>query len=149
MTISELAGRYRLASWRRTDGSEPFGPHPKGVLTYGSDGQMSVMFSASKRVPIGLPLDELMEVKSRLKRPWTLLGSGLIGGLKRYIDGVSNFMAYSGTYEVDGTTVRHHLDLSLIADWEGTELERSFVLDGDSLTLVAPEGDILVWQRDS
>ncbi len=90
-----------------------------------------------------------MEVKSRLKRPWTLLGSGLIGGLKRYIDGVSNFMAYSGTYEVDGTTVRHHLDLSLIADWEGTELERSFVLDGDSLTLVAPEGDILVWQRDS
>ncbi len=110
---------------------------------------MSVLFCASEREQIGLPLNELMEVKSRLKRPWTLVGSGLLGGLKRYIGGVSNFMAYSGTYEVEGTTVRHHLDLSLIADWEGSELKRSFVLDGDRLTLVSPEGDTLVWQSDS
>lgn len=83
-----------------------------------------------------------------LKKPWKLVGSReVLAAFKRYINGVSNFMAYAGTYTLDASTVTHHLDLALIPDWEGTDLVRSAKVEGDTLTLKTPEGDALIWTR--
>ena len=148
MTESELVGSFDLVSWRRTDGTEPFGPDPRGHLWYGPDGRMAVQFASANREPIGLPMDRLMELKPMLKKPWQLLAHReLLSAFKRYLAGVSNFMAYGGTYEVKGSTVVHCVELALIPDWDGQDLVREAEKRGDTLALTTPDGDTLIWAR--
>lgn len=148
MSDGQLVGLYDLKSWRRSDGTEPFGADPKGRLWYGADGHMSVQFAASDRTPLGMSLDRLMKLKPMLKTPWKVIANrDLVPALKRFVNGVSNFAAYAGTYEFDGTTVTHRVDIALVPDWEGTDLAREAELDGTTLTLTTPEGDALVWER--
>jgi hypothetical protein len=144
---SSLAGMYVLESWHRSDGTEPFGSRPSGYLTYGRDGRVSVQIGASDRVPIGLPVERLMEARAMLRRPWKLaFNPEVIGALKRFIRNASSFTAYSGTYEIDGSTVVHHIDLASIPDWEGTDLIRGLERTETGLRLTTPEGDALVWR---
>lgn len=147
MSESSLPGSYVLESWRRRDGTEPFGSHPVGHLTYGTDGRVGVQIGASGRLPIGLPVEALLEARAMLRRPWKLVfRSDVIGALKRFIGNASGFTAYSGTYDVEGSRVVHHVDLATIPDWEGTDLIRDLERDENGLTLTTPEGDALRWR---
>jgi len=45
------------------------------------------------------------------------------------------FAAYCGTYDVEGTTVVHHVALSLFPNWVGADQVRTFTVSGDNLEL--------------
>jgi hypothetical protein len=47
----------------------------------------------------------------------------------------ATYIAYWGTYEVDGDTVVHRLEGSLFPNWVGTELRRTFEIAGQVLVL--------------
>jgi len=46
--------------------------------------------------------------------------------------------AYTGRYEVSGAEVVHHVDTAWNPNWVGTEQQRTFELDGDTLILRTP-----------
>lgn len=47
----------------------------------------------------------------------------------------STFIAYAGTYDVDGDDVVHHVTVSLFPNWVGTAQRRTAQLIGDVLVL--------------
>jgi hypothetical protein len=65
--------------------------------------------------------------------------------------------AYGGTYEFDGKTVQHHIDISWNEAWTGTTVIRELKRDGDKLVYSSPaapfSGDgrmsvvTLVWEK--
>jgi len=66
-------------------------------------------------------------------------------------------VSYTGTYEVRGDTIVHHVDVSWNETWTGTEQTRFYKFDGDRLSLATTpsvdpvEGKMsirtLVWER--
>lgn len=69
--------------------------------------------------------------------------------------GQGGHISYAGPYEVNGDAVRHHIVVCDRPALVGTDLHRTFVLDGDTLiikvartTFGAREGSaILIWSR--
>jgi hypothetical protein len=65
--------------------------------------------------------------------------------------------AYGGTYEFDGRTVQHHIDISWNEVWTGTTVIRELKREGDKLVYSSPaapfSGDgrmsvvTLVWEK--
>ncbi len=47
----------------------------------------------------------------------------------------SSYIAYCGTYEVEGNVVIHRVQMSLFPNWVGSAQERYFELSGDELVL--------------
>src|SRR5690242_21445357 len=73
-------------------------------------------------------------------------------------DAYSTYLAYFGSYELDGDSVVHHIDASLFPNWSGEKQVRPFVAEGDELVLRTPPttGDDgasvvneLVWIREA
>ncbi len=148
MEAADLVGSFELVSWSRADGVEPFGGGAVGCLHYGDDGTMGAHVMKAGRAPIGIPPRELLKARSVLMKPWTIpFHLDVLKALGRYVNASANYVAYSGTYEVQGGQVIHHVELSLIPDWVGTDLVRDFSIDQGLLTLRTPEGDALVWRR--
>ncbi|MBD2306475.1 lipocalin-like domain-containing protein [Chroococcidiopsis sp. FACHB-1243] len=128
------------------DGSiEPdvYGVNPVGYITYTSEGRMMVMFARSDRALFSI------DVKSPLgkdiqKLPFAELAAAF-----------TSFNAYAGTYELNGNTVVHHIEIASIPNRVGTDLVRTFSLNGDRITLKTPptysDGVLkifeLVWER--
>jgi len=138
-----LVGTYKLvASTRKVldtgEVSDRFGKQPSGYINYTSDGRMLVLIVSDKNdrpaPEIGVALSDEQAVK--LFRTMT---------------------AYGGTYEFDGHTVKHHIDISWNQAWTGTTQIRDVQKDGDKLiytTRPAPspvDGKMnvvtLVWQK--
>jgi hypothetical protein len=73
------------------------------------------------------------------------------------IDLFSTMTAYGGTFEFDGRTVKHHVDVLWNQFWTGTTVIRDVVRDGDRLvfrTRPAPNAidgkptiRTLVWEK--
>jgi len=67
----------------------------------------------------------------------------------------STFGAYAGTFRIEADCVIHHVEVSSLQNWVGTDQVRRMKLEGDRLTLWPPpsmlEGEQrafeLVWQR--
>ena len=116
--------------------SDTFGKQPSGYLNYSSDGRMLLVIVSDKNdrpAPKIAPSDEQA---AKLFR---------------------TMAAYGGTYEFDGRTVKHHIDISWNQTWTGTTQIRDVQKDGDKLiytTRPAPspiDGKMsvvtLVWQK--
>lgn len=141
LTTADLVGTWRLLSWQATgeDGStrEPFGAEPLGYVVYTADGRMITTISRGDRAPIG--------------------GDLLSGPETGRLDAFASFIAYSGTYRVEGQDVVHLVEMSLFPDWVGTLQRRSVELsdDGRHLTLSPgrlraggrTERQVLRWER--
>lgn len=66
-------------------------------------------------------------------------------------------VAYGGTYNYDGKTVTHHIDISWNENWTGTDAVREVKLDGNKLmlsTVPTPSPldgrlaiGVLIWER--
>ncbi len=114
----------------------PFGQNPGGFLTYTHDGRMSAMISYGGR-----------------KR---LSSSNLgLAPVEEQAEAYRTFVAYAGRYTLNSDHVIHHVEISSIQDWAGTDLVRSIKFEGERIILVAPPAPVdgglqsfeLIWQR--
>ena len=114
-----LHGTWGLVSFTQTllatgETVDVFGKRPKGFITYGRDGRMMVLMVKDERPT---PPD-----------------------LARITDGeraelFKTMVAYAGTYDVDGGTVTHHLDISWNQVFTGTDQVRNIELDSRRLVM--------------
>lgn len=132
LTIEERNAQGELVT------SLDYGPQPMGLLIYDATGHMSV--HAMRRGRPRLPSDDVhLAPPERAK-------AAFVG-----------YNAYFGTYEVDerAGVVVHHVEGSLIPNWEGTHQRRRFTISGDKLVLEPPPFQAggqqrtrcLTWQR--
>ena len=92
---------------------EPLGVHPTGYISYGSDCRMQVI-----------------EVKDGRKAP-----ANLVPKDAERVALYNSFLAYAGTYSIEGDIVRHHIDASWNQTWIGTTVSRHFKIDGMTLRI--------------
>lgn len=115
MSESKLHGSWRLVSFHtelqdsqvRT---QPWGTTPNGRLIFGTDGRMMVLVTAMAREPGNT--DENLVALFR------------------------TVMAYTGLYRVDGDRFIIDVDSSWNESWNGSEQERFYKLDGDTLAVM-------------
>lgn len=118
---ADLVGTWRLLAWisEGEDGVvHPMGEIPEGVLVYTADGTMITTIGRTGRPPIDG-------------------GDMLAGPVDQRLDAMTTFIAYSGTFRVEGGDVVHDVTVSLFPNWVGTTQRRHVALsaDGRELTL--------------
>jgi Lipocalin-like domain len=136
-----LVGRWQLLSYvgRAEDGSVtyPLGQDAQGSLVYTAGGWMTAQVCAADRP--------------------NLLTDDIRGGNNdERAAAFSTYVAYSGSFEIRGDVVVHHVAMSSFPNWVGSEQTRYFELTGDELLLrTAPMevgGNVLVnelrWHRE-
>jgi Lipocalin-like domain len=126
--VSALVGQWKVVSVDNVhpDGwKEFFGAHPRGTLTFDSDGHyvMVVLLPGQPKVALG---DE---------------GKGT--ETQRQQDAQLPTYTHSGTYTVsdDGKSLTFHVEHANLPDQEGSEFTRPFQLRGDELTYITPTTD--------
>jgi hypothetical protein len=135
----ELTGTYRLisSSTRHLDTGEDIADEgAKGSIMYGADGRMLVLITYGDR-PRAESTAKLTD-HQRIQLFRTML-------------------SYGGTYEFDGKTVTHHVDICSDEVRCGTTFVRDVTVDGDRLTYTTrpqpspSDGKMivitLVWQK--
>ena len=111
---TKLHGSWRLVSFETelqnsTERTQPWGADPKGSLMFGADGRMMVLVTAKTREPGNT--DEKLVALFR------------------------TVMAYTGRYRIDGDRFITKIDACWNEAWNGTEQERLYMLDGDTLEI--------------
>ena len=137
-----VVGSWRLISYETVtaDGvkSLPLGPNIDGLAIYLPNGRVSIQFM-------------------RRDRPKFASGDAWRGTLEEEREALRGFFGYAGRYTLDAarSTVTHHIEISAAPNYVGTDLVRTFSLDGNRLTLRTPQRQLagqtssstLVWQR--
>jgi hypothetical protein len=136
-----LDGTWKLISSHRTIQAtgvtrDSFGANPQGFIMYNRDGQMMVLMTQA-----GRPRADSIEKMTDQQRQQLY----------------SSMIAYAGTYEFDGRTIEHHINISWNELWNGTVQIRDVKKDGDRLIYTTPPGPspidgsigftTLVWER--
>lgn len=109
-------GTWALQSWIAEDletgqKTSPFGEHPQGYLSYGTDCRMyAILVKDDRKPPAALVPTDAEKIE---------LYAGVI--------------SYAGTYAIDGNKVSHRIDTSWNQAWTGTTQEREFKVDGRTL----------------
>lgn len=122
LAAADLIGAWRLRTWVSEDEGGvryPMGELAEGILVYTADGTMITTIGRAG----GPPTD----------------GALGAGPADRSLDSLTTFIAYSGTFRVDGADVVHEVAMSLFTGWIGTTQRRHVALsaDGRELTLSA------------
>lgn len=139
--MADITGRWNIISWEQDydDGRllHPFWEELEGFIRYTEDGDMACMIA-------------------KVARPRFTSGGQWNADDPEKAAAYSSMLAYAGTYDVEGDTVTHHVDLSLFPNWIGGDQRRTFVFRHDgTLALEArledgtPEARTarLVWRR--
>jgi len=132
-----VAGAWRLQSFdeRVADGTfKPrFGPNPVGYLIYTASGRVSATLSGIHRRPFA--------------------SGSTPSAAANCNESVHDFLAYAGKYEIEGSTVFHHIETSVFTNLVGVTLKRGFHLRGDTFEIrtLPPylwgSQSVLVWRR--
>jgi hypothetical protein len=137
----DVIGTYRLVSSERVivatgETEDSYGRNPSGFITYGHDGRMMVIIVRSDRSKPD-SIDRMTD--------------------QQRADLFRSMLAYGGRYEVHGSQIEHHIDISSNELWTGTTVVREVKKEGDRLiytTKPAPfsrDGKVsitkLVWER--
>ena len=133
-----LEGSWHLLAWQiEQDGrvTHPFGEDATGLLHYTEDGGMAACIA-------------------RAGRPRWSTGNPRKAPDSERLAAFESFFHYAGRWRIErdgeGTFVVHSVTHSLNPDFVGSEQRRKVELDGDRLTLSAPEGPRhhrLRWRR--
>ena len=135
-----ITGSWKLVSyWNVTASGEksaPYGEHPTGFLTYTPEGRMSAVLAAEGRKPL-----------SNVDRA--------SAGAAERAEAFSTVTAYAGTYTFTGDKVVHHVQVSVLQNWVGTDLVRLVTFRGDKIILRTEPREVrgvsqmgeLTWQR--
>jgi hypothetical protein len=109
---------FVASEWKRADGkhANPFGEGSVGMLTYASDGYMSVQIMRSNR-------------EASRHAPATLDAA--------FAAAVAGYLAYFGTYEIDDErrVITHTIIASTYPPFVGAQNQRRFEIVGDQLAL--------------
>ena len=115
LTVADLVGTWRLLTWT-SDGEDgvqhPMGERPEGILVYTADGTMITTIGRAGRPPIDG-------------------GDMLAGPEDQRLGDLTTFIAYSGSFRVDGGDVVHDVTMSLFPNWIGTTQRRHVALSAD------------------
>lgn len=121
----KLVGTWDLLSYRVTlaDGQviEPLGPRPRGTGIYTEQGMVAAQLMRTGRPRLG-----------------TARGiAGLDLEPRLLAQAFTGYIAYSGRYVVDALSaiIDHHVECSLVPDWEGTTLRRGYAFENELLVL--------------
>jgi hypothetical protein len=138
-----LIGNWKLLSATETTAkgeinNEPFGPNPKGFLTYTADGRVMAIITYGGR--------KALSINDRVSAP----------GEER-AEAFASMFAYAGRYTLSDERVIHHVEAASVPNWVDTDLVRLVKIEGDHLTLRTPPGQLksgmkmggtaLVWER--
>ncbi len=119
----KLLGAWELVSWRAIYDSgriiSPYGEDAEGRLLYTADGRMAAFLTRAGRAAFET-------------------GEALTADAAEKVAAWDSFFAYSGTYEIEGDTVHHRIDICQYPNWIGDVQSREMVFDGDTLTLKTP-----------
>ena len=128
-SAKDLVGTWTIVS------AEAFGPNPKGVLIFDTNGRYSLMLMRAD-----LPKYASNNRSQGTAEEYKAIGAGSI--------------SYLGTYSVSGSELILRIDSSSFPNWTGTEQKRTnLTLTGDELkyTNTAPSVGgppaVLVWRR--
>ena len=127
--VHQLLGAWALQAWKvtGTDGkmTQPFGEDVLGYLLYAPAGVMSGMSMSAGRPNL----------------PATSVRNGaIVGSPEQATKILSEFSAYSGTFEVDRRAgeVIHHVAVSIIPNWVGRTMRRQVTFERDHMVLSTP-----------
>lgn len=117
---ARLIGSWDLVSFETlVDGqvtSRPLGEGATGRIIYGTDGTVTALLSRAERIwPAG---GEFVAVAPEVRAEAAL-----------------GFVAYTGTFRVDGDRAIHSVTISLYPELIGTDLIRTITFEGDLLLL--------------
>ena len=119
LTAAHLVGTWRLLTWvsEGEDGDlHPMGETPEGILVYTPGGTMITT--------IGAP-----------GRPAIEGGDMQAGPVDARLAAMSSFVAYSGSFHVEGDDVVHDVTMSLFPNWVGSAQRRHVRLSADGRSL--------------
>jgi hypothetical protein len=137
-TAKDLAGTWTLVSVVAEQGgnkTEPFGPHPKGILMVDANGHYVIALARA-----GLP-----KVASNNRTTGTPEeNQAIVGGS----------LTHFGTLAVNAAdkTITFKIETATFPNWDGTEQKRAFTVTGDELTYTVPAASgggtaTTVWKR--
>jgi hypothetical protein len=142
---SRFIGSWRLISFsvQASTGevSYPFGSDARGTLIYTQDGRVCGALWRTGRRSFAVEDQQL-------------------GTPEEYAHAVQTYITYLGRFEVDETarTIAHHIEQSIVPNWNGTTQTRSFEFDDDDRRLRlttppfafggAPIVGVLDWRRE-
>jgi hypothetical protein len=112
------------------------GEDPSGILTYTSDGRMTVVLASGGRPPLSVEDSVAAPAAERA-------------------EAFSTFCAYAGRYTFEGDRITHHVEVSWFQNWVGTDQIRFVKRLGNRLTLSAPSLSVggqqvaaeILWER--
>ena len=140
-----FVGVWKLVSCESRDKTGevqyPYGANPVGRLTYDAAGRMSALLMDPGRRAIGGSSTRGLAASIRGASP---------DDMREILTG---FIAYFGSFDIDESSsgVIHHVQASLIPNWVGTDLRRTYEFSNRTrLILTAPSdrGVVrLVWER--
>ena len=115
----QLYGTWRLIKYTRTivatgETQAVFGKMPVGFVNYGRDGRMMAIVVSEKRSAPTDPVHVTDAERAELYK---------------------TMFAYAGTFDFDGTTITHHVDVSYNQTWTATDLIRKVKFDAGRLIL--------------
>jgi len=123
MSTNPFVGTWRLISneTKETSGeiSHPFGKDATGYVIYTQDGYLALTIMGPNRG--SFPSADIRA-----------------GSLEEKQAAFDSYLTYSGTYEVLGDKVVHHIEQSLFPNWSGADQVRFFQFSGDRLILRTP-----------
>lgn len=140
MGKEQITGAWKLVSfeYKAEDGTGfyPYGEKPRGILIYEPGGYMSGMVGRNDRPSISI--EDLGRIPEKEK---ATLSEG--------------FISYAGRYEVLDDRVIHHVEMSYIPNWIGTQFIRFYRFEGGCLLLKTPPTSFrgkdfvgyLIWRR--
>jgi hypothetical protein len=120
---ADLAGVWRLVSCEseRADGTVtyPYGEDALGYLIYAESGHMAVTIMSAHR-----PRFHVEDLRG--------------GTTAEKAAAFDAHISYTGTYDVRGDAVVHHVEAGSFPNWTGADLVRRMVREGRRLTLTTP-----------
>ena len=127
-----IIGTWRLQTWRAVAAEderivdEPFGPDPVGFITFTPEGTMHGQMMAEARPPFSVPRTTAVEFGA--------------GEPEEVVAAFNTYLGYSGRFAVDDSEGRlvTRVECASIPDWVGTNQERTFVIEGEKLTIRSP-----------
>ncbi|MEP6785947.1 MAG: lipocalin-like domain-containing protein [Sphingomonadales bacterium] len=107
---TDIVGSWVLVDYRRRQGDDvvlPFGDDPVGFLQYGVEGRVSATLSRRDRKRFVHPVDA----------SWR-------GDPQECAEAAMTYLAYTGTYRIEGDRVEHQVEACSYPNWVGTTLTR-------------------------